>query len=121
MQLGQNLKQLREQNGLLQKQVASELGIGVSHYSKMENNQRDVSVEVLVRLAQLYGLSIDQIVRMDSGVPQQVTIEDKPMVEQLRLLDQLGERDKQIIFDIIDTMLTRQKFQTFFEENLAAH
>jgi transcriptional regulator with XRE-family HTH domain len=37
MSLANNIKQLREQKGMLQKQVASEIGLGISHYNKIEN------------------------------------------------------------------------------------
>ena len=47
MNLGQNIKSLREQKGLLQKQVATEVGLGISHYNKIENGQREASVEML--------------------------------------------------------------------------
>ena len=41
MSIGTNIKKLREQKGLLQKQVAEELGIGNSNYSKIENGVRE--------------------------------------------------------------------------------
>ena len=118
MQIGKNLKKLRKQNGLLQKQVAAELGIGISYYSKIENNQREASVEVLSKVARLYGITIDQVVNMEAAGPKKVRIEDEAASEQMRLLAQLEERDRQIVFEIINTMLTRKKFEHFFHEHL---
>ncbi len=45
-------------------------------------------------------------------------IEDKTAAEQLRLIAQLDEKDRGVVMSIIDTMLTRQKFQDFFQDNL---
>ena len=59
MSIGANIKKLREQKGLLQKQVAQELGIGNSNYSKIENGVREVTVKELQKLAGLFDLTID--------------------------------------------------------------
>lgn len=56
---------------------------------------------------------------MDDATPKEVTIEDKSTLEKIKLIQQLNEKDKTTIFSIIDTMLTKQKFQKFFEQNLA--
>ncbi|GAE82754.1 helix-turn-helix domain-containing protein [Bacteroides reticulotermitis] len=37
MDIATNIRRLREQQGLIQKQVVHELGIGYSNYNKMEN------------------------------------------------------------------------------------
>ncbi|HLU85703.1 MAG TPA: helix-turn-helix transcriptional regulator [Vicingaceae bacterium] len=120
MALANNIKRLREEKGLLQKEVATEVGLGVSHYSKIENGQREASVELLDKLAKFYGLTIDQIVHMGAEVPTEVTMEDKTANEQVRLIAELDEKDKTIIFGMIETMLTKKKFKDFFNKNIAA-
>lgn len=64
MSLANNIKRFREEKGILQKEVATEVGLGISHYSKIENGQREASVELLDQLVKFYGISIDQIVHM---------------------------------------------------------
>ena len=61
MGLADNIKHLREEKGFLQKQVATELGLGTSHYSKIENGQREASVELLDKLATFYGITLGQV------------------------------------------------------------
>ena len=119
MSTGTNIKKLREQKGLLQKQVAEELGIGNSNYSKIENGIREITVKELQNLAKLFNMSIDQIVNFDGDIPEEVTLQDKSNMEQLNLINQLDEEDKQTVFKIIDTMLTKKKFKDFFHKNVA--
>ncbi len=119
MSLASNIKRLREEKGLLQKEVATEVGLGISHYSKIENGQREASVELLDKLAKFYGITIDQIVHMGSEVPAEITLEDKTANEQVRLIAELDEKDKSIIFGMIETMLTKKKFKDFFQKNVA--
>lgn len=44
---------------------------------------------------------------------------NKKASEQVRLIAQLNEEDKSTVMNIIDTTLTKQKFQIFFEQNIA--
>jgi len=76
MSIAENIKKLREDKGLMQKEVAAEIGL---------------------------------------KCPKRLLYKTK---HQPRLLAQLNEKDKSIVMNIIDTMLTKQKFQTFFEQNI---
>jgi hypothetical protein len=53
-------------------------------------------------------------------MPKEVVMEDKTVVEQMRLIQELDEEDKQTVFKIIDKMLTNKKFKDFFNKNIAA-
>lgn len=81
---------------------------------------RSISVEELQKMAQLFNLTTDQILNYDGHIPKEVTIEDKTAVEQMRLIQELDEDDKQTIFRLIDKMLTNKKFKDFFNKNVAA-
>ncbi|MBW6481216.1 MAG: helix-turn-helix domain-containing protein [Bacteroidales bacterium] len=120
MSIGANIKKLREQSGLLQKQVASELGIGYTNYNKLENGNREPSVSELQKLGRLFNMTVDQIINFDGDMPQDITLEDKSSVEQINLIKQLDEDDRSVIYKIIDTMLTKKKFKDFFQKNVAA-
>ncbi len=48
-----------------------------------------------------------------------VTIEDKTTIEQMKLIQQLDEEDKQTIFKLIEKMLTNKKSKDFFNKKVA--
>jgi transcriptional regulator with XRE-family HTH domain len=50
------------ESGVHQSTEMIEIGLLISHYNKIENGQREASVELLDCLAKLYGVSIDAIV-----------------------------------------------------------
>ena len=118
MGLANNIKSIREQRGLLQKQVAEHIGVDKSTYSKIEGGSREVTVKELQKMAGLFNTSIDQIVNYEGGLPEKIVIGDKSDLEQLALIKQLDKEDRQTVFHIINKMLTNQKFQKFFEQNL---
>lgn len=119
MSIADNIKKLREDKGLMQKEVYNEIGLKPAHYNKLEKGLIEPSIDILDKLALFYGTTIDEIVHYSKEKPENITIEDKSSVEQLRLISQLSDKDKGTVMNIIDTMLTKQKFQTFFEQNLA--
>ena len=120
MQLAQNIKKLREERGLLQKEVANAVDVHPSNYSKMEKGERDISIEVADKLAKFFGLTLDELVHLEDASPKEIRIEDKTVNEKVQLIAQLEEEDKLAVYRIIDSMLTRTKFQDFFQKNLPA-
>ena len=53
------IRDLREDRDLNQTQVAKMLGMSQTGYSKYETGENDVPTEVLIKLADFYGVSID--------------------------------------------------------------
>ena len=56
--IGQRIKELREQANLRQGQVAAYLDVDQSFLSKIESGERSISVDQLERLAELYGCDL---------------------------------------------------------------
>lgn len=56
--IGPRVRRLRRDMGLTQATMAEELGISASYVALIERNQRPVSADVLIRLAEAYGVDI---------------------------------------------------------------
>jgi transcriptional regulator with XRE-family HTH domain len=119
MTVGEYIKELRKQKGLQQKEVAIEVGLNQSNYNKVENDHRQPSIDVLNKLAKLFDVTVDQILNPDDSLPKAVTVEDKTTTEKIKLIEQLEDEDRNVIYRMIDTMLTKKKFQDFFQQNIA--
>jgi len=77
------------------------------------------NAEAISKIAKHFHMTIDQLVNFEGDMPQEITIEDKNTVEQMQLIQQLDEEDKNTVFKIIDKMLTTKKFKDFFNKNVA--
>lgn len=113
------IKQVRKEKGLQQKAVALEIDLDQSNYNKIENGRREPSVEVLQKLSVIFGVTVDDLLNPDNNQPSPVTVEDKTVTEKIRLIEQLEEEDKNVIYKMLDTILTKKKFQDFFQQNIA--
>lgn len=121
MDLANNIKTIREKQNLMQKEVALHIGVDKSTYSKIEKGLREVTVAELNKMAKLFNLTTDQIINYDENIlPKEVVMEDKSTIEQMQLIQQLDDEDKNTVFKIIDKMLTTKKFKDFFQKNVAS-
>lgn len=59
--VGPRLRQLRREHGQTQAEMARALGVSPAYVNLLENNQRSVSVRVLMRLAEVYGVDWREI------------------------------------------------------------
>ena len=61
MNIGNNIKQLRQKNNLTQEQVAGKLGVSYQAVSKWENGANTPDIALLPEIANLFGVTIDSL------------------------------------------------------------
>jgi transcriptional regulator with XRE-family HTH domain len=59
IQIGERIKQLRQEKNLTQQQMADTLGIDRSNYSKYELGKLEINNEMLVQLAKYFNVPTD--------------------------------------------------------------
>ena len=57
----ERIKELRKETGLSQEKVAQELSMYVTTYRRYESGERELPMEVAVRIADYYGVSLDYL------------------------------------------------------------
>ena len=57
------IRDLREDHDLTQQQVADAIGITQRKYSYVETGQQQLTADILIKLADIYDVSIDYILR----------------------------------------------------------
>jgi predicted transcriptional regulator/DNA-binding XRE family transcriptional regulator len=61
--IGPKLRQLRRLNDHTQAEMAKRLGVSAAYVNMLENNQRSLSVQVLMALAEVYGIDAKSLVQ----------------------------------------------------------
>jgi transcriptional regulator with XRE-family HTH domain len=117
--IGENIKRLREQRKVKQQEIADLIGMHRSNYSKIESGQREVSVTALDKVAAFFGITLDELVHLGNHLPEEIKVEDKATSEQLKLIQELDDEDKSVVFRMIDTFVAKKKMKDFFEKNVA--
>ena len=64
VQLRENLRNLRRRHNFTQLQISSRLNISRQAYSNYETGKRIPDIDILIRLADIYGLSLEQLIAL---------------------------------------------------------
>lgn len=62
MTMGKQLKQLREDSGLTQPELAEKLGITQAMVTRIENDTKTPSLPLTIQIADVFDCSLDQLV-----------------------------------------------------------
>jgi len=68
--IGKNLASLRKSKKLKQRELAELLGIERSNYAYYESGGHKIPLDILVKLADYYGVSLDEIVKTNKNLKQ---------------------------------------------------
>ncbi len=63
MNIGNNIAVLRKKKGITQEELANELGVSAQAVSKWENNSSCPDVSLLTKIADYFGVSVDDLLR----------------------------------------------------------
>lgn len=77
MTLGAKLKELREQHGLLLRQVAAAIEVGEGFISKIEHDEKPINKGHLQRFAQLYKVAEEELLPYWLAQKVRKTIQDE--------------------------------------------
>lgn len=67
-EISEKLKEMREQSGLRQEQIARFLGVTQTCISKVESGERNLTVDQLEKLVSLYGCSLEMFLQGDTDL-----------------------------------------------------
>lgn len=70
MDLGKKLKKYRETKKMYQKYIAELLGVEPGTVSKYESNQLEPKIETLKKYAEIFDITLDELLREDSNNSQ---------------------------------------------------
>ena len=82
MSFGENLKNVRKQRGVTQEELAEILGVSRQAISKWESGTSVPDVQLLLRIADFYNLTLDQLVRDDFDLPIS-SLDEKKIADDL--------------------------------------
>ncbi len=106
---GKRLKELRKQKGWTQKELANKLDIRFSHLNKYENGMHAPPLEKLIKLTDIFDISLDYLVM---GLP----MEDSPIRNELlhkrfKILEAFEDEDRATVINVIDAIIAKRQVE----------
>ena len=87
------LTQLRELNNLSKRQVAEAIGCPQGNYSRYENGDREPSIAMLMRMAEVFGVSVDYLIENEGEDVLVLSSFEKELVLASRATDSRARQD----------------------------
>lgn len=79
MNFGDKLKTERSNNGWSQEQLAEKLFVSRQSVSKWENSQNYPSIEIILKISDLFGVTVDELLRSDEELTKKVIKDSKQL------------------------------------------
>lgn len=106
MELGQKLKNARAKAGLKQEELAAQLGVSRQTVSNWENNRSYPDIASVMKLSDLYGLTLDELLKEDKKVLEHFENKSARIRRFWQLALEYG-----IVMEIIGALLVGQDFE----------
>ena len=76
MMFNDNLNKYRKQKGLSQEELAFRLGVSRQSVSKWESGQSTPELERIIEIADLFGISLDELIGHEVMIMLQLTVKN---------------------------------------------
>lgn len=106
------LQQMREERGLNQKKVAEDLNISRSAYSSYETGAREPSLDMLIKMADYFGLSVDELLSHCASHPTRDSLlssRERKLIYGFRLLKEPGKMRVENVVDFENDMQQQEQ------------
>lgn len=77
MELGEQLQKLREQKNMSREELAQEMNVSRQAVYKWENNKGYPDIENLIKLSDLYNITLDELIKGDHSFQKKIVIDKK--------------------------------------------
>jgi len=111
MNLGNRIQELRKKAKLSQSELAAKIDISYPQMSRYEIKEVQPPADVLKRIADVFGVSIDFIVNGTIEEKASNILQDNELLLQFKEVEQMNEDDRGTIKKLIDAFITKRKIQ----------
>ena len=110
MNLGNNIRKIREAKGLSSKEVAISCKMDPAQYSRIENNKTDPALSSLIKIAKALGVTVAELFTADD-VFKDVNSIDKTLMEKISLIELLDKKERSAFFIMLDALVAKKKLK----------
>lgn len=118
MNLGNNIRKIREAKGLSGKEVALTCKMDPGQYSRVENNKTDIALSSIVKIAKALGVSVADLFTAEE-VYKDVNSIDKTLMEKISLIELLDKKERSAFFTMLDALVSKKKLKDTLSSALA--
>ena len=92
-----NLREIRKARNLTQREVAESIWCSVTVYSRYETGERQPPIDILIRLSDFYGVTLDYLVGKKELAFEGLSEYEKALIAAARKADDRARKDAIIL------------------------
>ncbi len=116
MSVGSRIKELRKEKSWSQDEFAHEAGIDGRQVSRYENNKVTPSIEVIVKIATAFDVSVDYLLIEEAPRRALKAFADTEFSKRLPAVQGLSDEDRASLIRIIDALVSNTKMKNLVGE-----
>lgn len=101
------IKQLRQEKGWSQANLAERVGIRQKQISTYETGVNHPSTDILIRLAEVFDVSLDYLALDSQGESTKIQVKDRELLRYFEKIDDYNEGERKVIKDILDLVVIK--------------
>ena len=111
MNFSERLKKIRIEKGFSKKELAEATGVHYSQIGRYENKGAQPSADVLAKIANALEISTDFLMNGSKDNLANNTLTDKELLNQFKFIEQLDEKEKNVVKVFLDAFITKKQIQ----------
>lgn len=116
MTLGERIKRLRQEKSWSQTQLSKKLNVHQKQISGYERGIHTPSIDLLVKIAELFNVSLDYLAFEGQDDVSRIQIADRELIQVIKEIDKLSEEDRTTIKSVLNTFIIKNRFQRLASE-----
>lgn len=115
---GDKLRKLRKERGWSQDELGQRAGIHGRHVGKYEIGRAMPNAETVVKLAEVFGVSIDYLLRedLDRTAAPSAALRDGDLLRQFEAVERMGDDDRHVITSLIDAYIKKHRIEEVLQQ-----
>ena len=111
MLIAERIKRLRQEHNMTQGELGKKIGIHQKQISAYERGRNIPSTDILIKLAEVFDVTLDYLAFEAKGQPAKLNIQDRELLRRFEVLDRLPENEKSLAKEMLDLIILKHRFQ----------
>ena len=103
--LGNRIQELRKQHKLSQVELAEKINVSKSQMIRYENKGVQPPADILNKLAEVFGTSIDFLINGNTDEKAKATLKNAELLQRFKELESLPQREQSVMLEIITSYI----------------
>lgn len=111
MAIAERVRRLRQERGWSQVELGEKISAHQKQISSYERGVNVPSVEILVKLAEVFGVTLDYLAFDNQSQAAKINIQDRELLRRFEAVDSLPEPYRSLAKEVLDLLILKHRFQ----------